>query len=136
MSKGRRNHGHKELNQLQICRKENEKLKKEISSLRKQLARIDLDRYAHVKNIVEEHYANEKEEKSAQDLVKSLKDEWQCRECGEGHLEITLYTRRDGTFYHRACNVCTNRTKVQKYDPETVKGIMRKPKPTPEKKPF
>lgn len=107
--------------------KDNEinQLKRQVSSLRKQLARIDLDRYSHVRDIVEEHYAEEERELSTSDMLKSMKDQWKCHECGVGHLEICLYTRQDGTFYYRHCNNCTNRTKSQKYDPNTVQGIIK-----------
>lgn len=142
MGKSRR--GHKELSKEQELKYENRefrrrerdkdneinKLKREIGSLRKQLARIDLDRYSHVRDIVQEHYANEEVEQNTQDMLSSLKNQWQCHECGTGHLEIYLYTRQDGTFYYRLCNNCPNRTKSQKYDPNTVTGIMR-PKEAP-----
>jgi rubrerythrin len=147
---GKNTRGQKEYSREQELKHENEKLRNKIRQLegevrqlsrqysrsRKQFAKLDLDRHAYVQEIIQEHLAKEEDEQTAQQLVKSLKDEWLCRECGEGHLEITLYTRRDGTFYHRACNACSNRTKVQKYDPETVKGIIKKPKPASENKPF
>lgn len=145
MGKSRR--GQKELSKEQELKYENKefrrrerdkdneinKLKREIGSLRKQLARIDLDRYSHVRDIVEEHYANEEVEQNTQDMLSSMKNKWQCHECGIGHLEIHLYTRLDGTFYYRKCNNCANRTKAQKYDAQSVTGIMR-PEPIPDQK--
>lgn len=131
MGKSRR--GDKERSREQELKYENQKLRREISSLRKQLARIDLDRYVHVKTIVEEHYAQEEVEQNTQDMLASLKNKWQCNECGHGYLEINLYTRLDGTFYYRKCNNCDHRTKSQKYDENTVTGIM-KPEPTPDQK--
>jgi len=136
---GKSRRGHKELSKEQELKYENKEfrrrerdkdnqilqLKREVSSLRKQLARIDLDRYSHVRDIVEEHYANEEKEVSTQDMLKSMKDQWRCHECGSGHLEIYVYTRQDGTFYYRLCNNCPNRTKSQRYDPNTVQGIMK-----------
>lgn len=132
MGKARR--GDKERSREQELKYENQKLRREVSSLRKQLARIDLDRYSHVREMVEEHLAQEDQEISTQDMLKSMKNEWQCHECGVGHLEITLYTRLDGTFYWRKCSNCPHRTKSQKYDPNTVKGIM-KPEETQPVKP-
>lgn len=131
MGKSRR--GDKERSREQELKYENQKLRREVSSLRKQLARIDLDRYAHVRDIVQEHYAEEEVEQNTQDMLASLKNKWQCHECGIGHLEINLYTRADDTFYYRHCNNCSNRTKAQKYDPQSVTGIM-KPEPTPDQK--
>lgn len=123
-------------NRIRELESENRQLSRQFSRTRKQFARMDLDRHAYVQEIIQEKIAEEKEEQTAKQVVKSLKDEWACRECGEGHLEITLFNRLDGTFYYRSCNCCANRTKVQKYDPDQVKGIMRKPKPADEKKKF
>lgn len=126
MSKNRQ-FNRKEEDQLQKLKRENKNLRDSISKLRKQLARIDLDRYSQVRDIVEEHLAEETQEISAQDMLKSMKNQWQCHDCGVGHLEIHLYTRADGTFYYRLCNNCPNRTKSQKYDPDKVKGIIKEP---------
>jgi predicted nuclease with TOPRIM domain len=148
---GKNTRGNKEYSREQELKHENEKLRNKIRQLegevrqlsrqhartRKQFARMDLDRHAYVQEIVQEHIDKEKEQQSAQQILKSMKEEWMCRECGEGQLEISVYTRLDGTFYHRVCNCCPNRTKSQRYDPETVKGIMRKPKAkTEDKKKF
>ena len=106
---------------------ENKKLKKEIAQLRKLLARVDLDRYSQVKDIIQEHYQEEKEQEG-QDILDRLKQEWKCYKCSNGYLEITLYTRRDGTYYYRKCYECDNRTKSQRYDAQNVKGILRNSK--------
>jgi cell division septum initiation protein DivIVA len=121
---GKSSRGEKEYSRLQESLHENKKLKKEISSLRKQLARIDLDRHSYVREIVDEHLAFEEQETSTKDMLKSMKNTWQCRECGEGFLQIHLYTRRDGTFYFRHCNSCTHRTRSKRYTPD-VKGIFK-----------
>ena len=100
----KRNHGRKELDQIQIIKKENDKIKKEIGSLRKQLARIDLDRYDHIKHIVDEHYLNEVDGQNTQDMLKKMKNEWRCHSCNNGFLEINLYIRVNQTFYYRKCS--------------------------------
>lgn len=122
MSKNSR--GQKEFTRLQEFINENKKLKREISSLRKQLARLDLDRHSYVRGIVEEHLAIEEHETSTKDMLTSMKNEWQCRQCGTGFLEINLYTRHDGTFYFRHCNNCIHRTRAKRYTPD-VKGIIK-----------
>lgn len=106
--------------------KENKELKRENSRLRKEFARIDLDRYENVKEAVEEHERN-LGLPTTQDLLESLKNEWACKINGcNGYLEVILFNKRIDTYYYRACNQCNNRTVSQKYDPRTVKGIIKK----------
>ena len=121
----RNTRGEKEYSRLQEALHENKKLKREIASLRKQLAKIDLDRYSYVSDIVQEHLAEEKEEQTTTQMLQSMKNEWQCRDCGVGYLEIHLYTRPDGTHYYRMCNNCSKRTKGQRYEPGKVRGIIK-----------
>ena len=101
--------------------KENQGLKRTIQSLRKQLAKLDLDRYDQVCDIIEEHSSNNE----GQEILSKLKDEWKCRECEMGYLEIILYSKINTLWYHRKCNCCPNRTKSQKYDPKSVQGIIK-----------
>lgn len=102
--------------------KENQQLKRQVSALRKQLARVDLDRYDTVKEIIELHYQDEKAQQG-QEILENLKKIWACKEC-DGHLEIKLYSKMGETWYFRQCNNCSNRTKGKKYDNKTVKGIV------------
>jgi hypothetical protein len=134
-SLGKARRGDKERSREQELKYENQKLRREVSSLRKQLARIDLDRYSHVRDMVEEHLAQEEEVTSTEDMLKSMKNEWKCHECNQGHLEIFLYTKIGETWYFRQCNACPNRTKSQIYTP-SVKGIIKQPDPEPEKRSF
>lgn len=145
---GKTTRGQKEFSKEQELKYENQQLRNKIRQLendvrqltrqtartRKQFARMDLDRHAYVQEIVQEHYANEEVEQNTQDMLSSLKNKWQCHECGIGHLEITIYTRFDGTFYWRKCSNCAHRTKSQKYDPDKVTGIMRQEDAAPEEK--
>lgn len=126
---GKTRRGHKEFSKEQELKYENQKLRKQISALRKQLARLDLDRHSYVRDIVEEHLALEDQETTAKDMLDSMKNEWRCNSCGTGYLEIHLYTRQDGTFYYRLCNNCPHRTVGKRYDPNSVRGIMRQEKP-------
>lgn len=125
MGKNRDQRGHKEWSDRQKILNENKRLKREVASLRKQLARTDLDRYSYVRDIVQEHLAEEKEEQTTTQMLQSMKNEWQCRDCGVGYLEIHLYTRPDGTHYYRMCNNCSKRTKGQRYEPGKVRGIIK-----------
>lgn len=122
MGKARR--GQKERSREQELKHENHKLRREVSSLRKQLARLDLDRYSTVRDIVEEHYANEEVDVNTQDMMESLKNTWKCHSCNEGHLEIQQYTKLGEPWYFRQCNNCPHRTKSQVYTP-SVKGIVK-----------
>jgi cell division septum initiation protein DivIVA len=123
MGKSRR--GEKEYSKEQRLVKENKQLKQQVAQLRKQLARLDLDRYSSVKEIIDEQYEEDKKFDQA-DLLDKLKKEWKCRDCDEGHLEIVIYNKIDTTWYFRKCSDCSNRTKSQKYDSKQVKGIGKK----------
>lgn len=108
---------------------ENRTLKRQVSSLRKQIARIDLDRYDAVKEMIQENYKEGKEEEG-REILENLKKSWGCRECEDGYLEIFVFNRGKDTIYYRICSnapACMNRTKAKIYTP-TVKGIMRKEK--------
>lgn len=124
---GKTRRGHKEFSREKRLIYENQRLKRAISSLRKQLARVDVDRYTQIKDIIEEHYAQEDEADRGQNILEKLKKEWSCRECGEGFLKIHIINRLDGVFYYRKCTDCKNRTNVQPYD-SSVKGIIDEPK--------
>lgn len=128
---GKTRRGDKERSREQELKYENQKLRRTVSSLRKQLARIDLDRYSHVRDMVEEHLADQEEVVTTEDMLKSMKNEWQCRECNGGHLEITLYGKMGQTWYFRKCNNCPHRTKSQIYTP-SVRGIIKEA-PIPDK---
>ena len=121
-SMGKSKRGDREYSREQRLIQENRVLKRQVASLRKMLARIDLDRYENAKELIENHYQEDRAEEGKA-ILENLKMEWKCHEehCS-GYLEIILYTRRDGTYYYRQCTDCDNRTKSQKYD-ESVKGI-------------
>lgn len=122
MGKARR--GYKEYSREQRLISENKKIKVENARLRKQMARIDLDRHEYIKDVIETHYQREEEQAGA-DIVEKLKKEWSCNSCGSGHLEIFIYNRHDGTWYYRRCSNCPHRTKSQKYNPGKVRGIIK-----------
>lgn len=121
----KRVHHKKELDQLQKIKRENDSLKKEVRSLRKQLAKIDLDRFSYVKETLEEHFTGQEEQENSEKLIEILKKHWKCDECGVGHLEIVIYNKMEESWYFRQCNYCNKRTRSKKYSPE-VKGIVRK----------
>jgi hypothetical protein len=123
----RNTRGNKEYTREQRLIKENRQLKQQVAQLRKQLARLDLDRYDHIREAIEEH-CEEREEKrwEGKEILESLKHQWKCKidNC-PGFLEIFLFNKVNSTYYYRQCNCCSNRTKSKKYDPSTVKGIMK-----------
>lgn len=113
----------------QRLRQENEKLKRQISSLRKQIARLDLDRYSTIKDLIEENYQDDKAQEGKQ-ILENLKQVWACRSCADGFLEIFVFNRANETHYYRICSnapFCLNRTKSKPYSPQ-VSGIIRKDK--------
>lgn len=117
--------GEKEYTRLQEFINENRRLKRLVSSLRKQLARIDLDRHGYVKDIVDEHFANEEHDETTVKMLERLKEEWKCHECHVGYLEVVPYLKMGDTWYFRHCNNCPHRTKSQRYNPEKVQGPIK-----------
>ena len=120
MGKSKRADG--EISREQRLVKENQGLKRENARLRKLLARVDLDRYGQVREIIEEHYSERKDE--GQEILDKMKEEWRCRKCEAGYLEIFLFNKINSTYYYRKCNSCPNRTKSKKHTPD-VKGIIK-----------
>lgn len=106
---------------------ENDKLKRQISSLRKQIARLDLDRYEVIKDLIEEHSTQDNAEQG-KEILESLKKTWACHDCETGYLEMFVYNRGGETWYYRICSNapnCGKRTKSQLYSLQ-VKGLVRK----------
>lgn len=123
---GKTKRSDKEFSREQKLIHENRVLKKHVAHLRKQLARLDLDRYSNLKESIEQHYQEDREQEG-RDILDHLKQEWRCKEPGcEGYLEIILYNKINATWYYRKCNCCPHRTKSQKYHPDQVKGIIKK----------
>lgn len=120
----RNTRGDKEYSRLQEALHENRRLKKENAGLKKALSRLDLDRHAYVRDIVEEHYAREDSETTTMQMLEKLKSQWLCRECNTGHLEINVYSKMGDAWYFRECNSCKYRTKSQKHTPD-VTGLMK-----------
>jgi hypothetical protein len=121
---GKTRRGHKEYSREQQLLHNNKKLKREIASLRKQLARVDLDRYNHIKDMIERSYQME-EELEGKEILEKLKKNWKCYECARGYMEIVLYNRPDSTWYYRHCTNCSHRTSSKRYVPGKVEGIVK-----------
>ena len=117
----KRNLPKKEQDQLQKLQRENEKLKRTIQSLRKQMARIDIDQYQNLKEIIESQDSYNTEE-SKKDELKKLKEKWQCHDCARDYLKLIIIPRLDGMFYVRRCGNCGKKTKIKKWN-DTVEGI-------------
>jgi predicted RNase H-like nuclease (RuvC/YqgF family) len=125
---GKTKRSDKEFTKEQRLSKENRELKRELSHLRKQIARLDGDRFETLRQMVadqEESMRFQNISEDANPTVESLKREWKCRECEEGFLEIVLYSKMGQTHYYRTCSECDHRTKGKRYG-ESVKGIIKK----------
>lgn len=109
----------KEYDVIDRYKKENQKLKEQISKLRKQLSRIDLDRYNNIKDLIDQ---TEKEEPVVEEQKKDQENAWLCFNCEADSLRMVTFERRDGIFYYRKCNNCNHRTKTKKITPETKPG--------------
>ncbi len=121
--------GSKEFTREQRLIKENRQLKRELAHLRKQITRIDVDRFETIKEMVTDYQEAERLQENLgnpNSNIEALKKQWECRDCGTGTLEISLYSKMGQTFYYRKCNNCPKRTKGQRYDSNSVKGIIKK----------
>jgi HPt (histidine-containing phosphotransfer) domain-containing protein len=125
---GKSKRSDKEYTREQRLVQENRLLKRQVSSLRKELARVDLDRFKNLKETIEQHYQDDKRQEG-QDIIEHLKQEWRCTATPgcQGYLEITLFNKINDTWYYRRCTDCPHRTRSQKYSPE-VKGIIKNSK--------
>lgn len=125
----RNTRGAKEFTREQRLIKENRQLKRELGHLRKQISRLNLEELEAAKQVV---FDCEEKERLNLELgepgsnLEDLKKEWACKEPNcSGYLEITLYSKLGLTFYFRKCSVCKNRTKGQRYDSSSVRGIVK-----------
>lgn len=124
MGKSKRARSDKEYSEIQRLRRENDSLKKKIASIRKQLQRVDLDRYHNLKDIVAKH-EREEELEQVESEQEILRKKWKCKKCNHGILEIILFTKLDQEWYYRQCTECDNRTRAQRFH-EKVVGIFAK----------
>lgn len=125
---GKTRRGSKEITREQKLIKENRQLKRELSHLRKQISRLDLEGLEAAKSMVFEQEEKDRFNENVGDAASSseqLKKIWKCNKCDIGYLEITLYSKCGLTNYYRKCNNCDHRTKGKRYD-ETVRGIIKK----------
>lgn len=125
---GKSKRSDKEFTREQRLVKENRQLKRELNHLRKQIARLDGDRFETLRQMCADNEESERFQENAGPSISSLevlKKDWACKECEVGYLEIALYTKLGQTFYYRKCNSCSNRTKGKRYDGDSVKGILK-----------
>ena len=117
----RRKYADGEQDQVQKIRSENKRLKLQISQLRKQLSRVDLDRFQNIKELLD---SQDKEEHdiAAEAKNKTLAEQWKCWKCDSGHLRLIIIDRRDGPHYSRNCDYCKNRTRMKKYHDKVKDG--------------
>lgn len=129
---GKNYRGNKELSKDQelkhanrVLKQDNDRLKRQVSSLRKQLAKVDLDRYSHIRDMVEEHLHNDESESvNNKTIVDEIKASWTCHKCSDGHLEVILYTKMGEPWYYRQCDCCPHRTKAKAWN-DKVTGIFK-----------
>jgi hypothetical protein len=118
----------KEYTREQRLIKENRLLKRELGYLRKQISRLDLDKYETITKMCFDYEESERIQEELGDTsstAESLKKDWSCHECSSGYLEIFLYSKLGETWYYRRCNGCSHRTKGKRYTAQ-VKGILHK----------
>lgn len=108
----------KEHSENQKLKHENQKLKRQLERLRKQLARVDLEVYTNIREALEaqerEDLAFEEAEKDREKKA-TLKQQWECHECGMDYLRLVIVQRPDGAFYFRKCPACDNKTRLKPF---------------------
>lgn len=111
MARSKTQRGDKEYDLLEKLKHENKKLKKEVTSLRKVIDRMDIERYENLRELVDQQREEEKRKRKE----RAKEKERQCYQCGKGHMQLHIFDRLDGVFYYRACTLCENRTRMKKY---------------------
>jgi Zn finger protein HypA/HybF involved in hydrogenase expression len=117
----RRKYNNKEQDELQKYKRENDKLKRQVSSLRKQLAKIDIGRYENLQDMMQKFDAQEVKENQENDIREQEK-KWKCHNCSDGVLRLKVFERQDGIMYFRKCDNCDNRTELKKWN-KNVEGV-------------
>ena len=117
----RRRYNGKEQDDLQKLKRENDRLKKQVSSLRKQIARTDIDRYENLQDLIHK-FDKEELAENLESQKKEQEKKWKCHKCSEGILRLKVFERLDGIMYFRKCDCCPNRTPMKKWN-ENVEGI-------------
>lgn len=102
----------KELSEIQRLKAENLQLKRQLTRIRKQLARDQADRFDSIDNALE---AQIREDEALRELRKQQKliEHWRCFKCKEDYLRLIIIQRPDGGFYFRKCPGCENRTRLK-----------------------
>ena len=123
---GRKNHNKdSDWSDSKKLKEENKKLRRTVQSLRKQLSRIDVDRYQHLQELVEAQIKEDKQfhaEPKRESKREESKEKWRCFECEEDYLRILVFNRADGVHYFRRCPSCGNKTRMKRYH-DGVQGI-------------
>ena len=102
----------KDLSEIQRLRTENASLKRQLSRIRKQLARDQSDRFSDVDDALR---AQIREDEAFDEIAKQQKliEHWRCFKCDNDYLRLIIIERPDGGFYFRKCPRCENRTRLK-----------------------
>ena len=106
-------------------------LKRELAHLRKQISRLDFEGLEAAKQTCADYEEKERLSEAVGDPnanIEHLRQKWLCSDCRNGSLEIFLYPKMGCTWYYRVCSndSCKKRTKGQRYDESSVRGILKK----------
>ena len=114
----RRHYADGEQDQLQFLKEQNRRLKREIAKLRKQIQRLDLDRFASFKEALDRIDEIEMEQTARRKEKEISKEKWRCWDCNQGTMRLKVWDRLDGPHYQRVCDHCGKRTTMKKWTPE------------------
>lgn len=105
---------------LRRLKLENQKLRRQVSALRKQLSRASTDE--NNKELLEAQDRQD-QEFEVEVAKKKLFDKWKCKVCGKDSLRVVMFGRPDGDFYFRRCPTCNNKTRMKRYVEGKLVGI-------------
>lgn len=121
MGKNRKPTRDGEVNENKKLKLQNQALRRQIQTLRKELNKIDIDRYQYLKDLIESQA--KKEEKVETDIVlDKLKQKWECHTCGKDFLRLVIIPKADKLYYIRRCPTCMYKTKLKAYN-DDIEGI-------------
>lgn len=102
-----------EYTKVQKLTQENKKLKQNVSSLRKQIDRLEA---GWCLGCLQKHEQENPDELPPKVENQGKKKDWTCHSCNEGKLTIFKYIKANETWYFRQCKTCGYRTVGKKFE--------------------
>jgi DNA-directed RNA polymerase subunit RPC12/RpoP len=110
-----------EVNENKKLKLQNQALRRQIQTLRKELNKIDIDRYQYLKDLVQSQ-AKKDEQVETTITLNKLKDKWECFTCGKDFLRLVIIPKADKLYYMRRCPTCLYKTRLKPYT-DSIEGL-------------